>query len=263
MTAYPPPPSGPPAGYGAPRAGVDPKSVNPLDWGVLALGFLAFIFSFFTYYTFDAKADAGCDSSSGDVCSIGNSAWHGFFGWFGVLLVLVGAIAVATAVFAPRAALPVPARLLAVAGLGLGAICTLLALAVVPDGEYQGQRIPSDNSEVDAGHGWAYWLVLICALGALVLAILRLQQTGGARLSSAMDGSAPLGAGYPAGAPAGYGPPSQSPGYGPPQGYGPPPQPPPGYGAPPQAPPGYGPPPQAYGAPPQAPPPGYGPPPGQ
>jgi hypothetical protein len=94
----PPPPQ---AGYGQPaqgqwgpppgqhgRAGAgtsfDPKSVNPLDWGLLAAGPLAFIFSLFSWYTYSlGPYDASLN------------AWHGFFGWFAVLLALVGSAALA------------------------------------------------------------------------------------------------------------------------------------------------------------------------
>ncbi|MDT4983006.1 MAG: hypothetical protein QOF95_496, partial [Pseudonocardiales bacterium] len=51
----PPPPGNPygaPGGspYGAPGPGFDPKSVNPLDWGIIAAGVLAFIFSIVSFY---------------------------------------------------------------------------------------------------------------------------------------------------------------------------------------------------------------------
>jgi len=46
-TPPPPPPSqwGPPPGGGP--AKFDPKTVNNLDWGILGIGALLFIFSFF------------------------------------------------------------------------------------------------------------------------------------------------------------------------------------------------------------------------
>jgi len=177
MSAYPPPGQAgpPPAGYGTPRAGFDPKSVNPLDWATIGAAVLALIFSFFSYYSYAAKgsdADEVCKHLSDvpaqyrgqykDVCDgVGNSAWHGFFGWFGVLLALIAAAAIAVAIFAPHISLPVPARLVGIGGLALGVIFTLIALAVVPDGDYKGTTIDSGASDVDAGHGWAYWLVLI------------------------------------------------------------------------------------------------------
>ena len=210
MTSFGPPGDQPPPtpgpGYGPPSGGpakFDAKSVSPLDWGVLAAAVLAFIFSFFGYYTAKADraelakqtgtsltqinqqcsnldqypgtvrtaVDAACNGTTG-------SAWHGFFGWFGVLLALVGAALVAIALFAAHVKLPVPARLGAVGAFALAVVSTLLALFVTPN--------PADNSAgglnadaiVDVGHGFSYWVVLVLLVVGLVLAFLRFQQTG-------------------------------------------------------------------------------------
>src|SRR5690349_18600981 len=93
-----PPPGGgygPPTGYGsAPSSGakIDPKSASPLDWAAAGAGVLALIFSFFAFYTYDAKGQAkeACSAAGSQVppvlkplCSGDSaSAWHGFFGWF-------------------------------------------------------------------------------------------------------------------------------------------------------------------------------------
>ena len=109
----PPPPAaaapgyGPPAGqqygapspYGSPGAGFDAKTVNPLDWGILGAGFLAFIFSFVSFYSYTVKAKANgvtLGSATGHV-----NAWHGFFGWFAVMLALIGAGVVAVVAVRP------------------------------------------------------------------------------------------------------------------------------------------------------------------
>ena len=315
---YGPPPGGQ---YGAPqgsqyapyggapaKSGFDPKSVNPLDWGQLAAGLIALIFSFFSYYQYKPKgADAKqtCSNISSapasvrgelqDACDgITNSAWHGFFGWFGVLLAVLGAILIALALFAPTVKLPVPTRLAAAALFVLAALSTLIALFVVPDGDYKGQTIDSGSSDTDAGHSFSYWIVLIVIVVGAVLAIMRFLQTGG-NFSDLMGNKGSSGVSY--GQP-GHGGPGhhsaqqqsdygQQPGYqpsaggqpgfppqqqytpapppsapqSPPGGYQPPaaPAPQPGYQPPPQQgpPPGYQPPPQ------QGPPPGYQPPPGQ
>ena len=113
-----PPPNQPPGHWGPPPGGgnypqggggsqFDPKSVNPLDWGILAAGLLALIFSFFDWYT--VTVSGGGFSASG-----GESAWHGFFGWFAVLLAVIGAAVVAVALFAPHVSMPVPVRLTSV-----------------------------------------------------------------------------------------------------------------------------------------------------
>src|SRR5579875_4016049 len=92
----PPPPPGPPpaGGYGPPgRPGgnFDPKTVNPLDWGILGCGVLAFIFSFVSYYTYGPFSE---------------SAWHGFFGWFATLVALAGSVVIALDLISPQTPLP-------------------------------------------------------------------------------------------------------------------------------------------------------------
>lgn len=208
MTEYgPPPPGGWPAGeaphppreYTAPPGyqpspGVfDPKSINPLDWGIMIGAVLALIFSFFSFYLYKpqgANADQLCKHLSDvpaaqrgdltDVCNgVDNSAWHGFFGWFGVLLLLLAAVVVAVALFAPQVTLPAPARLIALALSALGFIFVLIALFVIPDGDYQGHAIPAGSSDFDAGHGFSYWVVLILAAAVTALCVLRVLRAGG------------------------------------------------------------------------------------
>lgn len=165
-----PPPGGgypPPSGQGRPGGGApfDPKTVNPLDWGILGATLLILIFSFFDYYTVTVSGGGFSASASG-------SAWHGFFGWFAVLLSLVGGGAIAVDLFAPQTKLPVAARLAALGAFALATISVILALFVVPidDGGFSG---------VDTGHGFSYWASLILIIAALVLTLMRFQQTGG------------------------------------------------------------------------------------
>jgi len=209
----PPPPGqwGPPPGGGGGRPAFDPKSVNPLDWGILGAGFLIFIFSFVSYYTYDGKGDA-----SG--YSYNQSAWNGFFGWFAMLLALAGSVAVALDLFMPQFKMPWPNRLV---GLGLYAVATLsviLALFVVPD--YAGGG-PGYDKFVDEGHGFGYWLSLILIIAGLVMSLMRLQQTGG-KLPGPLANMPNIGAKGPQGGIGGQQNPPQ-----------PPPPPPPGYGQPP------------------------------
>jgi hypothetical protein len=218
--APPPPPGGQPPGqwgpppggnpYGAPGPGFDPKNVNPLDWGILAAGFLAFIFSFVSYYTYDGKGDLPGSESW--------SAWHGFFGWFATLFAIIGSALVAVSLFAPQVKMPVPARL---AGLGAYAIATLsaiLAIFMVPD--YKGGGVGYSDF-VDEGHGVGYWISLIVIIAGLVLSLMRFQQSGG-ELPGALNRMPNIGGHHPATPPP---PPPAGPGYGPPPpgaGYGPP-----------------------------------------
>jgi hypothetical protein len=217
----PPPPGqwGPPpgGGYPAPQGGFDPKNVNPLDWGVLGTGFLAFIFSFFDWYTLDYRG----------IASAGESAWHGFFGWFAVLLAVVGSVLVAMDLFAPQVKLPIANRLAGLAAYALATLCAILALFVFPG------NVP-DISGVDKGHGFGYWAGLIVIIAGLVLSLMRLQQTGG-KLPGALGNMPNIGARGPQGGMSGGqpGPGAVGPGVAPgPQA--PPPPPPPGYGPPPQ-----------------------------
>ena len=221
-------------GGGVSKPGFDFAKVNPYDWGILAAGVLAFIFSFIDFYTYSGKGAASGNSDS-------ESAWNGFFGWFAVLLAVIAAIVVALELFAPQVKMPVSGRLVALAALALSLISLILALFVVPDLNGGG---PGYDQFVDEGHGFGYWATLIVVIVGLVLAFLRFQQTGG-------NLSDPLGkkggqSGVTYGAGGGYGAPPAG-GYQPQPGYQPPAGPPPGgtY-APPQAPPA----PQQYTPPP-------------
>lgn len=187
--AAPPPPGGyaappPPAGYpsaqpGQPAPGwpapggagtaaaFDPKTVDPMDWAIIAAGVLAFIFSTFSYYTASVKV-AGIGSSTGS-----ESAWHGFFGWFAALLALGGAAVLALEFFAPQVKLPFPGRLLTTGLFAVATLSVLLALIVVPI------TTSFAGIDIDKGHGIGYWLSLLVIVAGLVLSVLRLQATGG------------------------------------------------------------------------------------
>jgi hypothetical protein len=189
-----------PASWGAPqgpsqgpaRSSFDPKTVNPLDWGILAAGVLAFIFSFVSYYTF-----------SQDGFSVSENAWNGFFGWFAMLLALIGSAAIAVELFAPKVQLPMAPRLIALAAYALATLCVLLALFVVPG--FHGISVPSG---IDKGHGIGYWLSLIVIAAGLVLSLLRFTQSGGqlpGRMAGLGSGSGRAGRGGPGTPGGGYG----------------------------------------------------------
>jgi hypothetical protein len=202
----PPPPPPPPGQWGPPPGGgqpaFDPKSVNPLDWGILGAGFLAFIFSLFGYYTV----------SYGGI-SDSESAWHGFFGWFGTLLAVAGAALVAMDLFAPQVKLPIANRLAGLGAFAVATLSTILALFVFPE------DVP-DIKGFDTGHGFGYWASLIMIIGGTVLSLMRLQQTGG-KLPGALGNLPNIGAKGPQGGIGG----GQNPPQPPPPGYGPPPNP--------------------------------------
>jgi hypothetical protein len=136
----------------------DPASVSRYDWGILAAGFLAFIFSLFSYYT---ASYAGISASE--------SAWHGFFGWFAALLALLAAALLAVQIFVPGTSLPVPVRLTVLGGFTVASLCVILA------GLIDAENIPSP---VSSGRGAGYYLSLIVILAGAVLSFLRMRETG-------------------------------------------------------------------------------------
>lgn len=148
-----------------PGGAFDPKSVNPLDWGIVAMGVLTFIFSFLSYYTVSYKGFGISVSDS-------ENAWHGFFGWFGMVCALAGSAAVAIALFAPQINLPVPARLLGLALYAVALLCLLLAWFITP-GKVSG------FSGVDYGRGIGFYGSLIFVIAGLVMSLMRFQQGGG------------------------------------------------------------------------------------
>jgi hypothetical protein len=161
----PSPSPSPPQEWAAPAqppaqsSAFNPADVSPYDWGILAAGFLAFIFSLFSYYT---ASFAGISASE--------SAWHGFFGWFAALVALLSAGLLAVQIFAPATKLPVPVRLTVLIGFAVAALCVILA------GLIDAESLPS---QISSGRGAGYYLSLIVILAGGVLSFLRLRETGG------------------------------------------------------------------------------------
>ena len=182
---------------------------------------LTFIFSFFSWYTYDAK---GCGSFGGCV-SVTDTAWGGFLTLLAVLLVLVATAMIVLELFMPHVKLPVPNRLIGLGCYALAALLTILAIFVIPGLSVAGVDVP--DSAYDSGHGFGFWVGLILILAGAVLSFLRFQQTGGqlpigGQRPGGSHGSlgGPGGPGGPPGgpgAPGNPGPPGQPPGYGPPQ----------------------------------------------
>jgi hypothetical protein len=130
------------------------QNANPLDLAQIGLGVVIFIASLLPYYTYSFGRGLGGSLS----------AWHGFFSWFAVLLTL-GAVGVLVARLV--AGVVIPNVRLIVAGLfGVAALFTLLSLFVVPGGGF-------DGFGYDTGHGFGYWLALLCSFGAAGLAGVR------------------------------------------------------------------------------------------
>jgi uncharacterized membrane protein HdeD (DUF308 family) len=170
-------------GYGSPATGgFDPKALNPMDWAILAMGPLALIFSFFSFYTgkVTVSFQGFSQSASGH-----ENAWHGFFGWFGALVALLASVCLAIDLFSPRTKLPVPARLLALGGFALALICYLLAWFITPGVS----NVPSGSGyKVDYGRGIGFYAGLLFVLIGLVLSFLRFQASGGKLNRAALTG---------------------------------------------------------------------------
>jgi hypothetical protein len=169
------PPSAP-GGTPSPGAqrGFDAKAIHPVDWAILACGFLAFIFSFVSYYSYTARATAGGLTLTSITAHW--SAWHGFFGWFAAIVALAAAGMLAIALFAPQAQIPSAVRLLVLAGFALATLCVLIAWIIVP-GKTSGLR--ELGVRIDKGHSIGFYLSLIVIIGGLLLSFLRLRATGG------------------------------------------------------------------------------------
>lgn len=155
----------------------DPKSVDPMDWGILAAGVLTFLLSFISYYKFSVSGVGGIAGGSQSY-----SAWHdvfggGFIGWLGIIAALAGTVVIGLTLFAPQVAIPgpVPPRLLALYLFAAAAVLEILALVLHPKFSSTGQG----TLKVSFGHGFGYYLCLILTIVAAVLAFLRLQATGG------------------------------------------------------------------------------------
>lgn len=137
------------------------QAADKLDLAQIGLGLLIFIASLMPFYTASFK-------SGGFSASASANAWHGFFGWFGVLLAL-GAAGVLVAVLFLKVAVP-STRLMVLALFGAAAVCLILALFVTPGGNINAPGY-------DTGHGFGYWLALLCSLGAAALAFMRKDAT--------------------------------------------------------------------------------------
>lgn len=142
----------------SPSSGPNPlANLHRFDLAQIALGALLLIASLLPFYSYSFNG-AGLSVSQS------YSAWHGFFGWFGVLLGVAAAAVLAAALLGKMA---IPSLRLVVLGLfAASALCLLLALFVIPGGGYSGANFSS-------GHSFGYWLALLCSLAGTALAFLR------------------------------------------------------------------------------------------
>jgi len=111
---------------------------------------LAFIASFLPYYSVNLGSIFGVNLGS-----VSANAWHGFFGWFGMVLVLAAGVVAALEIFTNFKNPMVP--LLTLIGAGAGLLCILLAMFV-------------GFSSFSRGIG--YWLSFVAAAGATAGAVM-------------------------------------------------------------------------------------------
>jgi hypothetical protein len=131
------------------------QEADKFDIGIVIIGVLGFLLSFFPYYTYDFGG-----------LSANQSAWHGFFGWFAAFLLLGAAGLLATEMMGLRVLEPSLMRLSVLGGFAAALLCIILAFFVVPD-----------SGPWDEGHGFAYWASAIIVIGGLVLSFLRKDAT--------------------------------------------------------------------------------------
>jgi hypothetical protein len=174
--AYEPPPAAPAAGGSSPMSGMTAdqfkdtvQGAHAYDLGIIGAGILAFLLSFFPFYTVSASGPLlGGLSDSG-------SAWHGFFGWFAVLLALAASALVALRLFGIQVLDASMTRLAVLGGYGVSFLCLIIAFFVTPGGGCQGVQACEDV--VDFGRGFGFWATLIVVLAGLVLAFMRKDAT--------------------------------------------------------------------------------------
>jgi hypothetical protein len=177
-SAATPPPAAPPAATPPPAASTTSydmdaakatlQGAHKFDLGIIAAGLVALIGSWLPFYTWSVSAE-GVGGVSGSL-----SAWHGFFGWLGVLIALATAVVVALSLF-DVVKLPMAVHQIAAAGFGLALLCLLLTLFVDPNGGCGGAG--AFGIHCDIGRGFGYWLALLAVIAGGALAFMRMRES--------------------------------------------------------------------------------------
>jgi hypothetical protein len=176
QAGYVPPPATPPAAgqqFGSfdPKSlqNFDPKSVNPLDWGIIAAGVLAFLFSFASFYTVKVSL-LGFSSGTGS-----ENGWHGFWSPVAILLVIIATLLLAAQLVA-RIQFPFPLRLVVLAAFGVAFLFLLIALFAYPGNTGPGSLA---GAHINKGHGFGYWITFLLVIVGTALSAKRFLDTGG------------------------------------------------------------------------------------
>jgi hypothetical protein len=143
------------------------RDAHKYDLGIVAAGVVAFFASLLPFYTVSVSAGAFGDSGS-------VSAWHGFFGWFGILVALAGAVVVALSLF-NVVRLPMPVHQIAAGAFGVALVCLILTLFIDPSGGCG--SLSALGVHCNVGRGFGYWLALVAVLAGGGLAVLRMRDT--------------------------------------------------------------------------------------
>ena len=162
------PVAGQPASGVAGLQNVDLRSVDPLDWGIIAAGLVAFVFSTFNYFTY--KVAIGTFSKTFSV-----SAWHGALAPIATLLASFAALLLAAQVIA-KVQLAFPVRLVVLGAFALASLLLLVALFVTPGNTGNFDVV---GISIDKGHGVGYWVSLLAVLAGTALSWKRFTDTGG------------------------------------------------------------------------------------
>jgi hypothetical protein len=169
-----PPPAAPGGSGGsyqfdADKAKATLQGAHKFDLGLMAAGLIALIGSWLPFYTVSVSV-SGFGGASDSV-----SAWHGFFGWFGVLVALATSVAVALAVFGV-VKLPMPLPQIALIGFGVALLLLLLTFFVDPSGGCHDIG-GLGGVKCDIGRGFGYWLALLAVIAGGALAFMRMRES--------------------------------------------------------------------------------------
>ncbi|MBM7772821.1 putative membrane protein [Actinokineospora baliensis] len=163
-------------------ANFDPKRVTPIEWAGIGAGALAFIFSFFPWYSVSYDGPSGL-GMAGFNTSFG--AWSiGIGGWLPVLLL----VAAAVVLLLPHFGTAVPNLVTIWLGLAAAAVVIILIRWLTLDG-----TSGVEGLGVSAGAGFGLYLGLLAAIASAVGAGLAFANT-----RKAVPPQAPPAPGYPA-----------------------------------------------------------------
>jgi len=141
------------------------QGAHKFDLAVIGAGAVALLGSLLPYYTVSIDMMGVAASSSAN-------AWHGLFGWFGVLAAVIGSGLVLAHLLGTDT--KVAPRTGALVAYAVAAVSTILALFIYPGGCDELKTVGVNVCDgIDFGRGVGYWLTLLAVLAGLTLAWLR------------------------------------------------------------------------------------------